>query len=204
MRKRLQRWLPSEDALRQKRTLRWLGPLLRRPWLWHLSRRSVAAGAAIGVFFGLLIPVLQVGFAALLAALLRANLPVAAVSTLVSNPLTYAPIAVLAYRTGAHLLGERVDAAKIAVLVEIDEQAPPQADGWHEQILAIGKPLFVGLAVFATIGAAVTWVAVNLLWTLAVRIRRWRGTRRSVSPSGSARARAACELSGRTPAHRRS
>ncbi len=166
--------------MRQKRSLRWLGPLLRRPRLWHLSRRRVAAGAAIGVFFGFMIPVLQIGFAAGLAVLLRANLPVAAVSTLVSNPLTYAPIAVLAYRTGAGVLGERVDAAKVAALAEIDEHAPPEAGRWHQEVLAIGKPLFIGLAVFATIGAALAWVAVNLLWTVAVRIRRWRGTRRAV------------------------
>jgi uncharacterized protein (DUF2062 family) len=35
-----------------------------------------------------------------LAVLLRANLPVAAMATLVSNPFTFAPIVVLAYQTG--------------------------------------------------------------------------------------------------------
>lgn len=183
MRHRLKRWLPSEQALRERRSLRWLGPLLRRPWLWHLSRRSVAAGAAIGVFFGLLIPVLQIGFAALVAVLLRANLPVAAASTLVSNPATYVPIVVAAYRTGSALLGERVDDGKIAALLGDEEASEPPA-GWLQRGQEIGKPLIVGLALFATVGALVTWSAVNLAWTLAVRLRR-RGGRQARAPTRS-------------------
>ncbi len=92
MRRSFQRWLPTEDKLKSSRSLRWLGPLLNRPWLWHFNRKSVAAGVGIGVFFGFLIPVLQIAFSAIVAIVLRANLPVAAISTLVSNPFTYAPI----------------------------------------------------------------------------------------------------------------
>ncbi len=176
VRKKLKRWLPSEDELRQRRSLRWLGPLLRRPWLWHLSRRSVALGAAIGVFFGFLIPVLQIGAAAALAVMLRANLPVAAVSTLVSNPLTYAPIFVLAYQTGSALLGEQVDETKAAALAAV-AAAGDDGEHWSRRAKSVGKPLFVGLAVFAVIGASVTWVVVNVLWTAAVRMRRRRGRR---------------------------
>jgi uncharacterized protein (DUF2062 family) len=182
VRKRLKRWLPTEEKLREKPSLRWLGPLLRRPWLWHLSRRSVAAGAAIGVFFGFMIPVLQIGFAAVVAVMLRANLPVAAVTTLVSNPLTYVPIFVLAYKTGSALLGEPVDAAKAAALAAVAGEDAADANGWRRQVLDIGKPLFVGLAVFASLGAAITWVTVNLLWTLAVKLRRRRVLARGQAP----------------------
>ena len=44
--------LPTEETLKAHPGLRWMGPLLRRPWLWHLNRRRVAMGAGIGVFFG--------------------------------------------------------------------------------------------------------------------------------------------------------
>lgn len=181
VRKKLQRWLPSEADLRQRRSLRWLGPLLRRPWLWHLNRRSVAAGAAIGVFFGLLIPVLQIGAAAALAVLLRANLPVAAASTLVSNPLTYAPIFLLAYKTGAALLGQPVDGQKAAALAAVTADGADEDKHWSQRALDVGKPLFVGLVVFAMVGAVVTWVAVQLAWTVAVRLRQQR-RRRPQSP----------------------
>jgi uncharacterized protein (DUF2062 family) len=181
LRKTLRRWLPSEDDLRQRRSLRWLGPLLSRPGLWHLSRRSVAMGAAIGVFFGFLIPVLQIAAAAAFAVALRANLPVAAASTLVSNPLTYAPIFLLAYKTGSSLMGRDIDDAKAAALAAGTLEGE---DDWVSRARDIGKPLFVGLAVFAVVGGVVTWGAVNLLWSAAVVLRRRRGIRRAQAPPG--------------------
>jgi uncharacterized protein (DUF2062 family) len=177
VRKRLQRWLPSEEALRTRRSLRWLGPLLRRPWLWQLSRRRVAAGAAIGVFFGFLTPVLQIALAAVVTILLRANLPVAAVATLVSNPFTYVPIFAAAYQTGSMLIGQPVDKEQAAAVTEKLGDSDVDTMTWSKRAQAVGKPLFVGLAVFAVVGALITWVAVNLLWIFAVRLRRRRTMR---------------------------
>lgn len=170
----LRKKLPTPEAMQAKRSLRWLGPLLRRPWLWHLTRRRVAMGAAIGVFFGFLIPVLQIAFSAVFAILLRANLPVAAVSTLVSNPFTYAPIAMLAYRTGSAILGEKVDEAQLAVLEQEYDIVQAAPLSWADRAAAIGKPLFLGLFIFAVVGSLVTWLLVNLFWTLGVRWRRRR------------------------------
>ncbi|MBI1942714.1 MAG: DUF2062 domain-containing protein [Betaproteobacteria bacterium] len=174
----IRRFLPSAEALRAKRSLRWLGPLLARPWLWHFSRRSVAAGVGIGVFFGFMIPILQIAFAAVFALVLRANLPVAAVSTLVSNPLTYAPIAVAAYRVGAALLGEPADESNAAAIEAGAEQAEVLAQSAWQRFAAIGKPLMLGLATFAVAGGASAYVATLLLWRLAVlwrlRLRRSR------------------------------
>lgn len=183
MRDWLRQKLPTEQTLQAHPGLRWLGPLLRRPWLWHLNRRRVAVGAGIGVFFGFLIPVLQIAGAAVLALLLRANLPVAAFSTLVSNPFTYAPIGVAAYHTGAAILGEKVKGDVVQALegavgaesAATSEKAP--SPGWIEQAKAIGKPLFVGLAVFATVGGLATWALVHLVWTAAVWIKRRRRRR---------------------------
>lgn len=171
--------LPTEDTLKAHPGLRWLGPLLRRPWLWQLNRRRVALGAGIGVFFGFMIPVLQIAGAALLALVLRANLPVAAVSTLVSNPLTYAPIGLAAYRTGSWILGDEVAAGAAAALAEA--AAPDSVDGpgpgWWERARSIGKPLFLGLFVFAVVGGLAAWALVHLGWTIAVRLRRRRRRR---------------------------
>lgn len=186
IRSKLRRWLPSEEKLRAQRSLRWLGPLLRRPWLWHLNRRRVALGAAIGVFFGFLVPVAQIAAAAGVAVLLRANLPVAAAATLVSNPLTYVPIWVAAYRTGAALLGEPIDAAAARAQAEaLAEQLDADAvdpRSWSQRLLAIGKPLMLGLTVFAVAGALLTWFAVQLLWTIGVRLRRRRASRAGAAP----------------------
>lgn len=175
MRQFLRRWIPTEDTLRAHPSLRWMGPLLRRPWLWQLNRRRVALGAGLGVFFGFLIPVLQILGAAVFAVLLRANLPVAAAATLVSNPLTYAPIFVLAYRTGSALLGESIESDQAEALVETVQAQDERS--WIDRAKAIGKPLFLGLAVFAVVGGVAAWAAVHVLWTLAVWLRR-RGRRR--------------------------
>jgi uncharacterized protein (DUF2062 family) len=178
------RWrLPSAEEVQSYRSLRWLGPLLRRPWLWHFDRRSVAAGAAIGVFFGFMIPVLQIACAALAALVLRANLPVAAVATLVSNPFTYAPIGVLAYRTGAALLGEPVAPAEAAAIERSGDDVPLPAESWRARIAALGKPIVVGLAVFAAAGALLAWLGVNLVWLFA------QGARRDRAPPGDAERR---------------
>jgi len=178
--------IPTEETLKAHPGLRWMGPLLRRPWLWQLNRRRVALGAGIGVFFGFLIPVLQIAGAAVLAIVLRANLPVATVSTLISNPFTYAPIGVLAYKTGAALLGETILPEAVEQLTEAAEalaDRPVAGDGpgWMERLRAIGKPLFLGLGVFAVIGGVTTWALVHLGWTLGVWLKRRRRRRRAFS-----------------------
>jgi len=177
MRQWIRQRLPTEDTLRAHPGLRWLRPLLRRPWLWQLSRRRVALGAGIGVFFGFLTPVAQIAGASLAAVVLRANLPVAVVSTLVSNPLTYAPIFVLAYRTGEALLGVPVVPAEADALEETLEAAGISISNWVATARSIGKPLFVGLAVFACVGGVLAWASVYLLWTVAVQLRMRRGRR---------------------------
>lgn len=202
MRRWLQRWLPSEDRLRDSRSLRWLRPLLQRPWLWQLTRRRVANGAAIGVFFGFLIPVLQIVVAAAAALLLRANLPVAAAATLVSNPLTYVPIWVAAYQTGSELLGDTTDPeqvrAQATALAEQLDAGDADTRGWVHGVLGIGKPLMLGLTLFASVGAAIAWAAVHLAWIGAVawRRRRRRVCQRSDLPR-RARQESRCESDSR-------
>ena len=40
----VRRWLPDPASLRTYRALRWMGPLLDRPWLWHINRSAIAKG----------------------------------------------------------------------------------------------------------------------------------------------------------------
>ncbi|MDD5404664.1 MAG: DUF2062 domain-containing protein [Sulfuricella sp.] len=99
------RLIPIREVLLANRWLRWLAPWLGHPKLWHWSRRGVALGVALGVFFGLLIPLAQIPLTAA-AVVLRANLPAAAASTLISNPVTFAPLYYTAYHLGAWVTGE--------------------------------------------------------------------------------------------------
>jgi hypothetical protein len=95
---------------------------------------------------------------------------VAAVSTLVSNPFTFVPIGVAVYTVGTLLLGDPAAAAQAELAVSAIGEATDI--GWLEWGLGIGQPLFIGLAVFAVVGATVTWIGVNAIWIVAVR-RRW-------------------------------
>ncbi|MDA0224727.1 MAG: DUF2062 domain-containing protein [Proteobacteria bacterium] len=185
LRQKLQRWLPTPEKVRANRWLRWLGPLLERRWLWRLDRKSVSLGAAIGVFFGFLVPVAQIFLSALFVLLLRGNLPVAVVSTLVSNPFTYVPIAVLAYRTGSAMLGHDLDAAKAAAFEKEVDAAQADPEGWVARVAEIGAPLFLGLATFAVCGATITWTLVYFAWTLIVHWQRRRRRRRPSKGSGN-------------------
>jgi uncharacterized protein (DUF2062 family) len=175
----VQRYIPDKESLQARPGLRWLAPLLGRPGLWQLNRRRVAVGAAIGVFCGLLIPVAQIAGAALLAVMLRANLPVAAIATLVSNPVTIGPILVLAYKTGASVLGERVvpeasEALSRSVEESVEDIAAGEPPAWVDRARAVWKPLFLGLIMFAVVGSLATWVIVHVAWTAAVFLKRKR------------------------------
>ncbi len=172
----LERFLPTRDAITQSRMLRWLGPRIHDPLLWHVNRRSVARGVALGVFFGLMIPIAQIPAAAVASLMLRGNLWIAAVSTLVSNPLTYGPLYYFAYRLGAGVIGTRTPADLTADDVErpmrmIDSLA--QAWTW---ITGIGQPLLLGMLIMAVTGAFIAYWGTQLVWRMRVTAK-WRRLR---------------------------
>ena len=88
----MKRLLPTRERLLQSKWLRPIAHYLDNDHLRHADRSSVARAVGIGLFFGLLLlPVAQFLFA-VVAVVLRANVAVAAGFTLVTNPLTFAPI----------------------------------------------------------------------------------------------------------------
>src|SRR5690606_24359647 len=104
MKAKLKRLIPTRESVQQNRWLRWLGPTLLEPRLWHMGRRGIALGVALGVFFGFLIPIAQIPASAAMAVVLRANVPMAIASTLVTNPVTFGPIYYAAYRLGSFIV----------------------------------------------------------------------------------------------------
>lgn len=185
---RLKAWLPSPDTIRSQRWLRWLAPFMSHPRLWHLSRKGVAMGVALGVFFGLLIPIAQMPAAGVAAVVLRANLPAAMASTFVTNPVTFGPVYYAAYRLGKVVLGE--DAAPhgqaldedrlVEELTSTPEEAPAslslveRLQHWLAQIGRVGKPLFTGLVILAIACGLAVYVLTDALWRLRVRWNRRR------------------------------
>ena len=181
---RLRRLLPTREAIAANRWLRWLGPSLLHPRLWHMSRRGVAMGAAVGVFFAFLIPIAQIPLSAAAAVALRANLAVAVAATFVNTPLTFGPVYYGAYHLGSWVLGEPgASAADEVPPLQVPETAAEGSTrGFTDSVLAVfeyattvGKPLVVGLAILAVLcGLAVYWISSAVL---AWRVRRQRQQR---------------------------
>lgn len=183
-RKFFRKHLPSSESIRAHKHLGRFGDWLHHPNLWHLNRRSVSGGFAIGLFAGLIPGPLQMLGAALLAIPLRMNLPVALLTTLYTNPLTIVPLYLVAYEYGRLLTGVGHHAAEIRPF----EPEFDWSNLWgslvslSDWMLSLGKPLAIGLVALALTLAAIGWIAVQIGWRIYVvlkwRARRRRGARR--------------------------
>ncbi len=162
--RRLRNLAPRRETLEANPWLRGLAPHMSHPKLWLWSRRSVAGGMAIGLFIGLLIPVAQIFLAAAVAILFRANVPIAAGATLVTNPLTVAPIYYAAYRLGAWVTG-----TPSPITASLADPAAMWA-----QLGTLGLPLFTGLAIAASVAAFASYVLISQAWAWHVAVKRRR------------------------------
>ncbi len=171
MRKLFHKILPSLETVKSQRWLKPFGSWLQHPNLWHLHRRSVAGGVAVGLFCGLIPGPLQMIGAALLAVLFRVNLPVALIATLYTNPFTIVPLYLLAYE-----IGVRVSGAHSGVVVQPSFPELHWQNMMHELwdwMVMLGEPLLVGLLLLALSLAITGYVAVRVAWRLAV-LWKWR------------------------------
>jgi len=137
-------------------------PRLADPDLWHLNRRSSARAVAIGLFAGLIPGPFQVIGAVVLSILLRAYFPLAAITTLYTNPVTIVPLYLVAYEYGALFLDG--DPALSALSPPAFSLSPAYAADLAHWALALGKPLAIGVPLLALTLAAVGYVTVRLAW----------------------------------------
>lgn len=170
MRRFFRERLPDHNNILNQR---WLGPvrhLLHHHNLWHLHRRSVAGGVSVGLFCGLIPGPLQMIGAALLAVLFRVNLPVAMFTTLYTNPFTLVPLYMLAYEIGLQVSGSS-SATAMPTFPELNwNDGFTQLWSW---LMALGKPLVIGLPLLALGLAIIGYFTVRLLWRLFV-VLKWR------------------------------
>lgn len=176
MRKFFRKLVPHHDTVRKNRWLRPFRSWLRHPDLWHLRRHSVAGGIAVGLFCGLIPGPLQMASAALLAVLLRVNLPLALLTTLYTNPLTIVPLYLAAYEIGAWVMGAHNGGAGLHVALPDFEWGNWLSELWT-WLEALGKPLLVGLPLLALGLAVGGYFAVRVAWYLVV-VYKWRMRRR--------------------------
>ncbi len=109
----------KRDKLRAQWYLSPFEHLLHDPNLWGIRRRTVVPAFSLGIFVACLPFPGHMVTAALLALVLRINIPVAAVSTWVINPLVMGPLYYLAYQLGSILLRYREGKAFCGVQAKI-------------------------------------------------------------------------------------
>lgn len=184
MKEQLKNWAPKPETIHNNRWLRWLAPFLNNHALWHFSRRGAAWGVAIGIFFGLLVPIAQIPLSVGAAIVLRANVPLSVGSTLISNPLTYAPLWYGSYRLGLWVLGggdvseEQVQAALAAAPGVGEDSARSWGERWDSLVgyfTSVGKPFLLGALILASVSGVVFYYLTHALWI--VWVRRKRGQR---------------------------
>ncbi|TAJ76047.1 MAG: DUF2062 domain-containing protein [Gallionellaceae bacterium] len=177
-------YVPSRQTIEQNRWLRPVAHWLRQPNLWHLHRRSVAGGVAVGLFCGLIPGPLQMLAAVALSILFRVNLPIALLATLYTNPFTILPLYVLAYELGVWVLGQDGIVSAPVAMPDLH---------WHDWLLpllhwmaSLGKAFVVGLPLLAILLAVLGYFAVRLGWRgwvmWELRKRRLRRNREGGKP----------------------
>ena len=174
--RRIAALVPTREGLEHNR---WLRPFARgvlRPDLWRFHRRSVPRAIALGFFLGVLVPFAHSFFAALLAVVFRANVPVAVAATWISNPFTWLVMWPLAYRLGKILLGLDTLLGMHPLAAAAPEMVLRAGHAGHhafaQRVSEMGMTAACGLLAEAVLVATVGYLVSSLLWRLQVAQRR--------------------------------
>ena len=170
------RHIPTRETIHRYRLLRPFAPHLRHSSLWTMTRRSVPRGVAIGLFVAVIIPFMHTMIAVLLAIPARANVAVAAVCTLLVNPLTIPPLYYAAYRIGSWELHHDAALVNPADAERFSSELSRMLFWIHQASGSIA----VGVLTIAVAVAAIGYATSALAWRFWCR-SRWRKRHRSTS-----------------------
>ena len=146
--------------------------LLHDHRLWGIRRRTVVPAFAVGLFIAYLPTPGHTLMGALAALALRVNIPVAALATWVSNPLTMGPMYYAAYRVGRVLLDTP----------ERQFQFELSWDWLTHTFVSIWQPMLLGCLIFGCVLSVAGYITLDLLWrsSLADYKTRKRNRRRDI------------------------
>ena len=162
--------MPTRETFEGIRFLRPIAHRILLPELWRFHRRSVPRGVALGIIVGVLIPVAQTVFAALFALPTRANVPVAALTTFITNPLTTPPIWVGAYWVGSYFL--KLDAMTEAQ--PLNKEGNAGGIDWLQWLVSDAAPATaLGLLIISIIGATIGYLIASFGWRWWIG-HKWR------------------------------
>jgi uncharacterized protein (DUF2062 family) len=165
----MHRHAPSREQVLESRWLRPFGERIKHSELWRFTRRSVPRAVFAGLFIGifLMVPGLQIVGAALLAIPMRANIPIAAAMTFLSNPATTPLFLVAAMDIGSRI-GFHTD---LAAFYELRGAHISRWLGW---LLSDAAPALISGLFLIGLGVALVGYLVSLVgWRWWVG-RKWR------------------------------
>ncbi len=169
----LRKHMPKREEMARNK---YLAPIAHRflsPELWRFTRRSVPRGVALGLFAAFIIPVGQIFLAAFLALPARANVPLAALVTFITNPFTIAFWAVVANRVGQFIL--RIDAATSGVA---NEQLQSGDWQWVIDAFEVAGVTVVGFFVLAVIASSIGYLLASAVWRVIIARKRAKRLKR--------------------------
>ena len=165
----IRRNTPTREEMAQNR---YLAPIAHRflsPELWRFTRRSVPRGVALGLFAAFIIPLGQIFLAAFLALPTRANVPLAALVTFVTNPFTLPFWLVVANKVGNFTL--RLDAAGPALA---NAQSGKGAWAMLIDFFQMAGATAFGFIVLATVAPVLGHLVSGWVWRAVVSRKRAR------------------------------
>ena len=167
------RHMPSREDMAKNK---YLAPIAHRflsPELWRFTRRSVPRGVALGLFCAFIVPIGQIFLAAFMALPARANVPLAAAATFVTNPFTIPFWAVVANRVGTLVLDIDREVGPGMMEGHMETESWRTFSGFFE---TAGVTVF-GFLVLALVSAAIGYLVSGWIWSRRVQSKRARRLR---------------------------
>lgn len=168
----IRKYMPSREEMARNK---YLAPIAHRflsPELWRFTRRSVPRGVALGLFCAFIVPLGQIFLAAFMALPARANVPISALVTFVTNPLTFPFWAIVAKKVGELMLN--IDQA---MGVGKAEQFADDKGALATFFELAGVTAF-GFVVLALVTSALGYLLASFWWRRVVHLKRQRRLRR--------------------------
>jgi uncharacterized protein (DUF2062 family) len=155
--KTLKMIVPSPARMREIKSLHLLGDWIYASNLWHINRYSASMAFFVGFFVAFMPIPGQMILAAMLAVLLRCNLPLSVGLVWITNPLTMPAIFFLSYKVGAMIID--------VPLKEIEFEASIYWLSHHLE--AIWRPFLLGCLICGLFFGSLSYFVISQLW-------RWR------------------------------
>lgn len=169
---------PTREELLASRFVRPFAHRVAHSHLWRFTRTSVPRGTALGLFVGifLLLPGVQILGVAMLALPFRANIPIGAAMTFLSNPATTPFLIAASVWLGNSMFGLHANVETFSIM--LDKGA--SIGEWARWIVSDAAPaLIAGLFVISLVSAIIGYLLATLFWDNWIRLRWRRKLRRA-------------------------